>query len=81
MLYLALALAAGWAASVSVLATLLRTQQRQHGRRQDQLINQLMHLAGRTWTPAPADTKPAATVSRSQILAGYTTRPGPDDEA
>lgn len=42
--------------SVSVLGRLLVSQQRAHARREDLLVNQLMHLAGKTWSPAPAES-------------------------
>lgn len=50
--------AAAVAALVVVTVLFLRQidrQQRQHARERDLLTNQLMHLAGRTWTSPPAD--------------------------
>lgn len=54
MLYVALAEAAALAVVVIAFAGLLRSQMRAHARREDQLVNQLCHLAGRPWAPAPA---------------------------
>lgn len=61
MIYVCLALIAAFAVVVSLLAGLLRSQQHAHARERDLLLNQLLHLAGRPWTPAPADewTAPA----------------------
>lgn len=36
-------------------ASLIRSLIRQHARERELLLNQIMHLAGRTWTPPPAD--------------------------
>jgi hypothetical protein len=44
------------ALTVSLCAGLLRSQQRAAARREDLLLNQLLHLAGRPWQPSPADT-------------------------
>lgn len=46
------------AAIVVLLLTFDRrqaSQQRAHSRREDLLVNQLLHATGRTWQPAPAD--------------------------
>lgn len=80
MLYVALAEACTLALAITGFAGLLARQQRQHDRRQDLLINQLLHATGRTWTPPPAADKTDAA-GRADILASYTTHPGPDDEA
>lgn len=51
-------------ALVAVTATLtglLAREQRAHSRREDLLINQILHLSGRTWTPPPADEWGPAT--------------------
>lgn len=37
----------------------LRWQARQHARERDLLVNQVLHLSGRTWQPPPADDTPA----------------------
>ena len=53
MLYVALAEACALAIVATGFAGLLRSQQRQHDRRTDLLLNQLLHATGRTWTPPP----------------------------
>ena len=58
MIYIALAEAAAIALIVSILAGLLRSQQRAHARRDDLLLNQMMNLAGKPWQPAPANERP-----------------------
>jgi transcriptional regulator of met regulon len=40
---------------VLTFARLLQQQQRAHARREDLLVNQLLHAAGRDWQPAPAE--------------------------
>lgn len=36
-------------------AGLTRSLVRQHGRERDLMLDRIMHLAGRTWTPPPAE--------------------------
>lgn len=40
---------------IVTLVGLLRSQQRAHARREDLLVNQLLHAVGKDWQPAPAD--------------------------
>ena len=40
--------------TIYVTATLFRGLVRQQARERELLLNQIMHLAGRTWTPPPA---------------------------
>jgi hypothetical protein len=40
---------------VASLVRLLQQQQRAHARREDLLVNQLLHAVGRDWQPAPAE--------------------------
>lgn len=47
---------------VSVFSRLLVSQQRAHARREDLLLNQLMHATGKTWTPPPATARPIVEV-------------------
>jgi hypothetical protein len=54
MTYVALTLAGGLAVVVVAFAGLLRSILRQQARERDLLLNQIMHLSGRTWTPPPA---------------------------
>lgn len=42
-------------ATIVGLGSLLRSVQRAAARREDLLVNQILHLSGRTWTPPPAD--------------------------
>lgn len=55
MLYLALAELGLIALTILASASLHRSQSRAHARREDLLLNQLLHTAGRPWQPAPAD--------------------------
>lgn len=73
--FVALAEAAALTVTVVAFAGLLRAQQRAHVRREDLLVNQLLHAAGKPWTPPPADQGIASIPSRAEIMAGYTTSP------
>lgn len=42
---------------VSVLTRLLVSQQRAHARREDLLVNELLHAVGKPWQEAPAVTE------------------------
>lgn len=55
MMWVTLAVVAGWVVSLVVGARALERARREHARREDLLVNQLLHAAGRTWTPPPAD--------------------------
>jgi hypothetical protein len=41
-----------------VLASALHATIRRHGREREKLINQICHLAGKPWQPAPASEPP-----------------------
>lgn len=43
--------------AVAVFAQALRGQAREHARERQLLVNQVLHLSGRTWQPPPADDK------------------------
>ena len=63
MIYVAILNAAALVAAVIAFAGLIRSLIRQHARERDLLVNQLCHLAGRTWTAPPArDPEPAEPV-------------------
>ena len=52
-------LAAGvWIVSIALLlgtfSTIVRRSDRQHARERELLLNQLMHLSGKTWAPPPS---------------------------
>lgn len=51
---------AGWAVTVWLLVQHAARAQRSHARREDLLLNQLLHLSGRTWQPPPAEQWTAA---------------------
>lgn len=53
MVLVALGEAAAFVAVVSILARLLVSQQRAHNRREDLLLNQLLHATGHTWQEPP----------------------------
>ena len=54
MTYVAVAALVVLALTNLAWAGLVRSLIRQHARERDLLLNQLMHLAGRTWAPPPA---------------------------
>lgn len=56
MVAVAIGEAAAFLVVVSILARLLVSQQRAHARREDLLVNQLLHAVGRDWQEAPAKT-------------------------
>lgn len=78
MTYLALAQTGLLAAVVTAFASLLRAQQRAHNRREDLLINQLLHATGKTWTPPPAATPPAPPDQPQPRSLVYTATPEQD---
>jgi hypothetical protein len=53
MVYVCLAEAAALAAAIIAFCGLLRSSSRAHARREDLLVNQLMHATGHTWSPPP----------------------------
>lgn len=55
MLWVALALVAGWAVTVAAGARMFDRARREHARREDLLVNQVCALAGRPWQSPPAD--------------------------
>ena len=55
MIWVALVEALAIVALAVVFAGLVRSLLRQQARERDLLLNQIMHLAGRTWAPPPAD--------------------------
>jgi len=60
MIYVAFTALAVSAVTALALASVLRSLVRQQARERDLLLNQIMHLSGRTWTPPPAhDPRPA----------------------
>lgn len=55
MIAVALVEAVALVAVVVAFAGVVARMQRAHARREDLLVNQLCHLVGRDWHPAPAD--------------------------
>lgn len=58
MTYVCLALLAVLVVTILAFTSLLRSRDRAHARREDLLVNQLLHAAGRAWQPAPAEEPP-----------------------
>lgn len=56
--------------------SILRAQNRSHGRREDFLLDKALHAAGRPWTLAPAD-EIGSPVDLEELLAprAFTTTP------
>lgn len=48
-------------------SNLIRSLIRQHARERELLLNQIMHLSGKTWTPPPAHEPAPAPTPRSTI--------------
>lgn len=71
MIYVALAEAAVLAAAILAFCGLLRSKERAHARREDLLLNQLLHAVGRPWQAAPADeaTEPDEPEERTWTAA------------
>lgn len=55
MTVVCIALVLALVAVTLAFVSFLTRQQRAHARREDLLVNQILHLSGRTWTPPPAD--------------------------
>ncbi len=64
MFYIALAELGVIVLTIFAAASLVRSLTRAHARREDLLLNQALHAAGRPWQPAPADT----ALVRSSLL-------------
>lgn len=61
----------------------LRSQSRAHARREDLLLNQALHAAGRPWQPAPADHRLSAEDlldQREELLAPRLFTQTPEQE-
>ena len=55
MTYVALTEAVALVALAMVFAGLVRSMIRQQARERELILDKLMHLAGRTWTPPPSE--------------------------
>lgn len=65
-------------ALVVVASTMLRaiaSMQRQHARREDLLIAQLLHATGHTWTPPPVDEAKQSPADRGFTPPAWTPTP------
>ena len=70
MIFVCLALVATLAAAIFAFAGVLARQQRAHARREDLLVNQLLHAVGKDWQPAPAAERPAEPArARVHVIA------------
>lgn len=79
MLLLALAELGVIVLLIFAFASFIRSQSRVHARREDLLLNQALHAAGRPWQPAPADLRPEPTdwdeVLATSQYSRFTTTP------
>ena len=78
MTVVALALAAALILSVLGLSGVLRSLIRAHARERDLLINQILHVSGRTWQPPPADAPVAQAADDFEDR--FTFTPAFDDD-
>lgn len=67
-------------ASAWMYGRAIQNVQREHDRRVDLLINQILHLTGKTWTPPPAEQwqPPVVDEDRGRYVA--VPEQMPDDE-
>jgi hypothetical protein len=79
MTLVALALAAALILSVLGLAGVLRSLIRSHARERDLLINQILHLSGRTWQ-APPPTAHGHVLAAEDFGDRYTYAPAFDTD-
>ena len=74
MIWLGLAALAVLAVGLYTLGMLVRGLVRQQARERELLLNQIMHLAGRTWTPPPVP-EPSPLVDEELVLIDPTQLP------
>lgn len=70
MLYLAVSQAVTAVAFACVLAQVLRnhaSEKRSHARREDALLDRLLHATGKTWTPPPSEASPIIKVADEEL--------------
>lgn len=80
MIFVALAEAAAIVVGALVFAGLFRSLHREAARERGLMLNQILHLSGRTWMPPPVDTwKPP---EEPDDFGRYVTSPSqePDEE-
>jgi hypothetical protein len=63
--FVCLALVGLLAITITAFTGLLRSRERAHARREDLILNQLLHAVGRPWTPAPAEAEKPMEEPRS----------------
>jgi hypothetical protein len=71
VVFVALAEAAVLVVVVAVFASLLRSLIRQQARERGLLLDQMMHLAGRTWNDPPAAAAPTVSLTGFDDDFGY----------
>lgn len=64
---------------VLILARMIDRDRREHARERTLMLNQLMHLAGRTWQPPPAPEPTAADEFDQHLSFSYDPSYLPDD--
>lgn len=67
VLAVALAALAVLALAIYLCAAMVRGLVRQQARERELLLNQIMHLSGRTWTPPPV-AEPAAGIEEETMI-------------
>lgn len=76
MTYVAIALIAALVVVALSSTAVIRSLVRSHARERDLLVNQILHLSGRTWTPPPAEEwKPAADGQPVVSVSDWTAQP------
>lgn len=75
MTVVALALVAVLALVVAVFGAIVARMQRAHARREDLLVNQLLHAAGNAWQPPPAAVKPVREEPAEPAQVRFTASP------
>lgn len=73
MTLIVLALIATNVVAVAAFGGIIRSVVRSHARERDLLVNQVMHLAGKSWTPPPAELWTAP--ERGEPLVTWTASP------
>jgi hypothetical protein len=78
MVLVALAEAAVIVLIVGAFLRALASQQRSHARREDLLVNQLLHSVGRDWQPSPADEHRRASRAEDRGFTPPSWTPTPE---
>ncbi len=63
-----------WMLSIALVITEMRRQERAHARREDLLVNQVMHAAGLTWQAPPSEER-YQTPDPTEDPGRFITRP------